>query len=418
MITDDNVSAFKPVSIVAIGAGNRMKTYSHYIELHPDQVKLVAVVECDDIRRNEMGEHFHILQENRFNNYDDFFKKPVPADAVIICTPDNEHFRPCMLAIKYGYHVLLEKPIAQSMEQCLEIKEAAKKANVIVCVCHVMRYHPCFIKIKEILDSGELGKIISINHIEGVGIDRTTHSYVRGIWNRKEISNPMLLAKCCHDVDFLLWITNSCCHKLSSFGSLKWFKKENAPKGSALRCIDCKVESKCPYSAVDLYLKRHDWISNFNIPKGLSLDDVIMKELEKGRLGRCVYHCDNDVVDHQILMMELEDGTTISLSMDIFTLNDHRKINIKLSEGEIECDELKLLVTHFREQKTEIFDFSDIMAKPYHGGADLKIMEEFIQAVRGKIKKLPSLVDDSIESHRICFEGEKSRITGKTITLH
>ena len=172
---------------------------------------------------------------------------------------------------------------------------------MLVGICHVLRYHPYFAKIREIVDSGELGQIISVNHVAAVGIDRTTHSYVRGPWRREETSNPMLLAKCCHDVDFLLWITRSPCRKLSSFGSLRWFRAANAPQTSAERCIDCPVEHDCPYSAVDLYCTRRDWISNFDVPQGRTLDEVLLEELRHGPYGRCIYRCDNDVVDHQLL---------------------------------------------------------------------------------------------------------------------
>ena len=104
-----------PASVVAIGAGNRMRTYMHYAALHPDEVRLVAIVEPDPIRRNTMGDQFSVPMEHRFVHYDDFFASPVPADAIILCTPENEHYRPCMQAIELGYHVLLEKPIAQTL---------------------------------------------------------------------------------------------------------------------------------------------------------------------------------------------------------------------------------------------------------------------------------------------------------------
>ena len=218
-------------------------------------------------------------------------------------------------------------------------------ANALM-ICHVLRYHPYFAKIREIVDSGELGQIISVNHVAAVGIDRTTHSYVRGPWRREETSNPMLLAKCCHDVDFLLWITRSPCRKLSSFGSLRWFRAANAPQTSAERCIDCPVEHDCPYSAVDLYCTRRDWISNFDVPQGRTLDEVLLEELRHGPYGRCIYRCDNDVVDHQLLTMELADETILSLSMDIFTQDDCRRTHIKMTHGEIFGDERKLSLIH------------------------------------------------------------------------
>ena len=399
-----------------------MRTYLHYVEHHPEEVRLVAVVEPDDLRREGVVRQFGLLPSQQFASCDDFFAAHVEADAVIICTPENAHYEPCMAAIEKGYHILLEKPIAQTMEQCVEIAETARRKGVIVCLCHVLRYFPAYRKIKQIIDSGELGTIISISHTEGVGIDRTTHSYVRGQMNREKESNPMLLAKCCHDLDFFYWITGSRCRRVCSYGSLRWFREENAPEGSAHRCVDCKVEAACPFSAVNLYLRRHEWISNFDVPEGKTIDDVILNELHRGRFGRCVYHCDNDVVDHQCLIMELENEVTISMSMDIFTESDVRTTHIKLTGGEIRCDENHVSVSHFRSRRKDRYDFSRQMAQPHHGGADMMMIADFIHHLRpslpptggreglGTRGALP-LVDEAIESHRICFEAEKFRVS-------
>jgi hypothetical protein len=327
----------------------------------------------------------------------------------MICTPENKHFEPAMLAIEAGYHVLLEKPIAQTLEECLAIGEAARRKNVIVSVCHVLRYHPYFIKLKELACSGELGNIISINHCTSVGVDRATHSFVRGLWSREADTNPMLISKCCHDIDFLLWLTKTRCRKITSFGSLRWFRSKNAPEGSAERCIDCKVEAQCPFSAVDLYRVRRDWISNFDIPQGKTIDQVIEDELREGKYGRCIYHCDNDVVDHQIVSMEMDSEVTINFSMDLFTLKDHRKTHICRTDGEIDRNETLLRVRRFRGGAETVYDFSNLSHQPFHAGADLDIVADFIDAIHSEEKYLRTSIDLSVESHRICFEAERSR---------
>ena len=203
----ERTSETKPVTIVAIGAGNRTNKYLEYAIRNPDRMKLVGVAELNDIRRHAVASKFGLKPEECFADYERFFENPVPADAILIGTPENMHFEPCMKAIEAGYNVLLEKPIAQSLPECCRIAEAARRKGVIVGVCHVLRYHPYFIKIKEIVDSGQLGEIISISHLAAVGLDRTTHGFVRGMWRREEITNPMLISKCCHDIDFLLWLT-------------------------------------------------------------------------------------------------------------------------------------------------------------------------------------------------------------------
>ena len=403
------------IRIVAIGAGNRTNKYLEYVRQHPDKVKLVGVVELNDIRRKHVAERFGLESSQCYVDYRDFFKASVQADAVMICTPEDMHFEPTMLAIEAGYHVLLEKPIAQTLEECLAIGEAARKKNVLVSVCHVLRYHPYFMKIKELVDSGELGHIISINHRTSVGVDRTAHGFVRGIWRKEAVTNPMLMSKCCHDIDFLLWLTKTPCRKLTSFGSLRWFKEKNAPEGSADRCIDCRVERTCPFSAIDLYRVRRDWIANFDVPQGKTIDEVIEDQLRHGLYGRCVYRCDNDVVDHQIVSMEMESEVTVNFSMDIFTLKDNRETHISLTEGEIDGDETILRVRKFRGATEKVYDFSDIAHTPFHAGADLAIMADFIDAIQTGRRSLVTSIDRSVESHRICFEAERSRKELRTI---
>lgn len=399
----------RPVSIVAIGAGNRTNKYLEYVRRNPDKARLIGVVELNDLRRQKVADEFDLDASCCYTDYRDFFRSPLKADAVMICTPENKHFEPAMLAIETGYHVLLEKPIAQTLEECVAIGEAARRKNVIVSVCHVLRYHPYFIKLKELACSGELGNIISINHCTSVGVDRATHSFVRGLWSREADTNPMLISKCCHDIDFLLWLTKTRCRKITSFGSLRWFRSKNAPEGSAERCIDCKVEAQCPFSAIDLYRVRRDWISNFDIPQGKTIDQVIEDELREGKYGRCIYHCDNDVVDHQIVSMEMDSEVTINFSMDLFTLKDHRKTHICLTEGEIDGNETLLRVRRFRGGAETVYDFSNLSHQPFHAGADLDIVADFIDAIHSEEKYLRTSIDLSVESHRICFEAERSR---------
>lgn len=416
-MVQDGFAKNGPVRIVAVGAGNRTNKYLEYARRYPERLQLVGVAELNDIRRTHISESFGLDASCRFSDYDDFFAHPIPADAVLIGTPENAHFDPCIKAIDAGYNVLLEKPIAQRLEECYAIAEHAKRAGVLVGVCHVLRYHPYFTKIKEIVDSGALGQIISINHIASVGLDRSTHGFVRGLWRKEEVTNPMLIAKCCHDIDFLLWLTETRCRKLSSFGSLRWFRSENAPEGSADRCIDCRIEKQCPYSAVDLYYDRRDWISNFDVPDGKTLDEVLKEELRRGQYGRCVFHCDNDVVDHQILSMEMENRVTINFSMDIFTHDDCRETHIKLTHGEIDGNETRLRVRRFRGDEERVYDFSDIARQPYHAGADLNLVDDFVKSLRCAGHRFRTTIDHSVESHRICYEAERSRLTGRTIEL-
>ena len=407
----------RPVRIVVIGAGNRAHKYLEYARRNPEQLRLAAIVEVNDLRRRAMADAFGLPDKYCYAHYDDFFAERLDADMVLISTPENAHFDPAVKAIDAGYHVLLEKPIAQRLDECREIARRARRRGVLVGVCHVLRYHPYFAKIRELVASGRLGHVVSVNHTASVGLDRATHSYVRGIFRRESEANPILLAKCCHDIDFLLWLTGSHCRLLSSFGSLRWFRAENAPAESTARCIDCPLEKECPYSAVDLYYNRRDWISNFDVPEGSTLDEVILRQLRTGDYGRCVFRCDNDVVDHQIVSMELENDVTISFSMDAFTLGDQRETHIRLTHGEIDGDERTLRVRRFRGGEEQVYDFSGILGKPFHAGADLNLVEDFVDTLSRREHRFRTSIANSVESHRICFEAERSRLTGQTVIL-
>lgn len=418
MIEMADMSA-KPTSIVAIGVGNRMRKYLTYVEQHPERVRLVAVVEPDQIRRKAVACKFGIPDECCFETCDDFFASEVEVEAAFICTPENNHFQPCMQALDRGCHVLLEKPAAQLPDQLNAICEKARQVGKEVCVCHVLRYHPCFIKVKELVDSGKYGRIVSITHTEDVGLDRMCHSYVRGPMNSEKGNNPMLLAKCCHDIDFLLWLSEAQCVSVSSFGSRLWFRSENAPEGSANRCVKCDLEKKCPYSAIDLYWRRREWISNFDVPEGQTLDDVLRKELKEGDFGRCVYHCDNDVVDNQVVTMLMDDSSLITLHMDIFTQRDGRTTDIKMTGGEIFSDGKHVRATHFASRECSTFDYSALSSQPFHGGADLRLVEQFLNTVRGEGKaKASTTIEEAIKVHRICSEAEECRRRGVTRKLY
>lgn len=407
-----------PTPIVAIGVGNRMLKYLTYVEQHPERVQLVAIVEPDDIRRQQVADKFKLPKEACFKSYEDFFKTDSTAEAAFICTPEKDHFKPCISALKKNMHVLLEKPAAQNIDQLKEIRDLSARTGKEVIICHILRYHPCFLKIKELIKSGKYGRIVSITHTENVGIDRMCHSYVRGSMNRESDNNPMLLAKCCHDIDFLLWLSEAKCKSISSFGSRLWFRSENAPEGSASRCLNCKVEDKCPYSAIDLYWRRREWISNFIIPENQTIDEVLRHELKQGDFGRCVYHCDNDVVDNQVVTMNMDDGSIVTLHMDIFTQRDCRYTEIKLTEGEIISDGKSIHATHFATREHSTFEFPSLDRNPFHGGADLRLVEQFLNSIRGEGKiKASTTIDEAIRVHIVCQEADKSRKSGETVKI-
>ena len=336
-------------------------------------------------------------------------------------SPDHLHYGPAMEGLNLGYDLLLEKPIAQTWKECHDILKLTKEKNRIVAVCHVLRYTAYFRKMKEVVSSGVLGDIVSVQHFEPVEHIHMSHSFVRGNWRNSKESNPMILAKSCHDLDILRWIIDVPCKKLSSFGSLKLFKKENAPKGSVLRCTEgCKAEETCPYSALKIYYRDRTYLHHFDLPQEGDKGEAIMKNLKEGPYGRCVYHCDNDVVDHQVVAMEFDKEITCAFSMEAFTSYHGRRTRIMGTMGDAVGDMNTLTVYDFRTKQQTVYETSKLLQDSSgHGGGDYGLMHDFVKAVANKNPNLlTSTIDASMESHLMAFKAEESRHTGKTVEVN
>ncbi|TDD27881.1 Gfo/Idh/MocA family oxidoreductase, partial [Nonomuraea terrae] len=345
---------------------------------------------------------------------------PRQADAVIIATQDRDHVEPALRFAELGYDILLEKPMGVSQEECHAIVSAAERSGAIFAVCHVLRYTPYTKTLKALLDAGRIGEIVSIQHLEPVGWWHQAHSYVRGNWRRTDESTFMLLAKSCHDLDWLVHLTGKRVTRVSSFGGLHHFRPENRPQNAADRCLDCTAEPECPYSAIRLYLPlagREIW------PLTALTDDVseqgVRKALRTGPYGRCVYTCDNDVVDHQVVNMEFEGGTTAAFTMTAFTPSLHRQTRVFGTHGSIEGDGDRLTVHDFVTGRTEVVETrppGDATARGGHGGGDEGLVEAFLTAVstrdRSSILSSPT---ESLHSHLMAWAAERSRLTGETV---
>jgi predicted dehydrogenase len=366
-----------------------------------------------------------IPEENRFVTWEHVFDRPKFADAVIISTPDDLHYGPCMKALEMGYDVLLEKPIAPTEKECLDILALANKTGRIVAVCHVLRYAPYFIKLREMIQSGSIGELISIQHLEPIQHIHMSHSYVRGNWHNSKKTTPIILAKSCHDLDILRWMIGKPCKSISAFGSLKWFKKANAPEGSTNRCTDgCAVESTCPYSALKIYNDRGGWSSVFDLPDDTSKHaDYILEQLKTTNYGRCVYKMENDQPDHYVASMEFEDDITANFSMEAFTSYHGRRTRIMGSHGDITGDMTEFTHTDFLTGKVTTWDVTidDVndSKNSGHGGGDWGLVTDWINAVKKQDPSLlTSTIDASVESHIMGFMAEKSRKTKQIVPIN
>lgn len=413
----------KKISLIILGAGGRGTIYANLAKTMPDKTEVVAVAEPRAFFRERIAREHNIKPENVFTDWHDVVKRPKFADAVVITTQDRMHLEPAMAFAGLGYHILIEKPLAPDPESCRKIVESVKKNNVILSACHVMRYAKYTQILRNLIRNGSIGQIVSIEHLEPVGHWRFAHSYVRGNWSREEDSSSVLLAKSIHDLDWIAYIMNRRCSLISSFGSLMYFRRENMPEGAALRCLDCKYEPTCPYSAPRFYLDRcrRKQVDNYieSVVDNLTEEDIL-KAMREGPYGRCVYACDNDVADHQVVSMEFEGGATAVFTLAGCSKYGDRRTTIFGSAGEIRCDGHKIeLYSYLRDRTSEIdIEPENASLATHHGGGDKVCLEAFLDALlENDPSKIVSDAEVSLETHRMVFAAELSRLEKRTVRM-
>ena len=406
------------MNYVLIGAGSRGTIYANWAHSHGH--KIVAVAEIRPDRLAEAGTRLEVPEAMLFTDAKQLFSLGKVADAAIIATMDRDHYGHVMAALDCGYDILLEKPISPDPRECIAIEEAANRLGRKVTVCHVLRYTNFFTEIKNILDSGELGKIVAIQHAENIGNFHMAHSFVRGNWRNDKLSSPIIMQKSCHDLDILLWLTGAHCKKVSAFGSLSYFKEENAPAGSTNRCLTCPVAESCRFDAQKAYLPGlGGWPTDVVCLE--QTEEALVEALKEGPYGRCVYRCDNNVCDHMSIVLEFDNDVTATFSLTAQTSACHRTLHIMCEDGEIVADDgqKQIIVTHHVSSQSETFQQRVINVRTNgsgHGGGDAGIMEDFTKSLSGHGESRSS-ISRSVESHLMACAIEESRLTGTVVEL-
>ena len=417
----------KIFTVAVLGGGSRgLDTYANFMT-KSGHFKGVALCDIRPVRLEFGQEKYGIKKENCFLDENEFLKEK-RADVLVIATQDQDHVRQCIKALEVGYDVLLEKPITPKKEECLALLEAQKKYQHKVVVCHVLRYAPVYLHVAKLINEGVIGTLVDIHAIEQVSFWHIAHSYVRGNWRDSITTSPMILAKCCHDMDLLQFYANSKCKTISSIGSLSFFKKENQPKDASDRCQTCKYINTCPYSAKYVYVQRWInagkpetmWPQNVVCTEHPLTEERIVKAYESNGYGRCVFSCDNNVVDHQETNILFENGVTANLCMMGFTGSNGRIYKFHGTYGEIDLDEERRELTIKRfSQKDEVITFNQLPdVTGGHGGGDMGLVNAFYQALLFD-GNLCTTLESSIESHLMAFAAEESRLNdGEKIVLH
>lgn len=414
----------KQLSLILVGGGDRGRCYLRFLDSEPEKFKLVGIAEPVKEKREFLMDAYNVPVENCVEDYHELLSRPKFADIVMICTQDRMHFEPAMMAIEKKYHILLEKPMSITVDECYKIYKSAEENGVKGVVCHVLRYTPFYKTLKKFIEDGKLGDVVNVVHTEGVGNVHMSHSFVRGNWRKSEEAAPMILAKCCHDTDLLMWLMGDKCTRVQSFGGLTHFCEKNAPKDAPLRCNDgCPHKDTCFYYAPSLYRINTTEVQHFRAilaNKFDPTDEEVDKALITSPYGRCVYHCDNDVVDHQAVTMEYEGGKVATLTMSGFNKGGRDTV-IMGTKGEIHASiETEVMDFYDFETRTtrSIYDPNDIEAHGGHKGGDEGIMADLYDYVA--LDKPSSSISDlkvSCMSHLICFAAEEARVKGTTVDM-
>ena len=409
----------QPTTAILIGAGDRgARAYAPYALDYPNELKIVAVAEPNDERREKIRKQHHLPETDCFSSWEKILSMEKAADIAIITTMDKQHYGPTMKALELGYHVLLEKPMSPDPQECIAMERQARKYDRQLTICHVLRYTEFWKTIRQVIADGTIGDVASLQLNENVEIMHMSHSFVRGNWRNKGKSSPMILQKSCHDMDIIRYVLDKKCERVSSYGALMHFRSENKPEGAPLYCLDgCPAADSCPFHAGRYYLgEGRGWARKFTED---SSNEGIIKALYETNYGKCVYQLDNDVVDHQVVNMEFQGGATATFSMCGFTREQTRMVQIMGTKGEIRgnMDENEISVYDFLTKQETVIKFNHPTGG--HGGGDQGIMRDFLSDIKQTDKRESiSSASTSLDSHLMAFAAEESRLNkGESIEL-
>lgn len=407
------------ISILGLGVRGA-NAYGRYIHEERKDCRIVAICDVDKEKLDYFSKVFEVDASNVFSDAETFFAQK-RSDVLIVATPDNTHLRFARWALELGYHLFLETPVSDDPSALKELSSLAGETGKVVMLANVLRYSVAINKIKELIDAGKLGQVVSIDYTENVGFWHMAHSYVRGNWRRVEDSTPMILTKCCHDFDILLYFIGARCKSVSSIGSLAHFKKENAPKGATDRCVTCKCEADCPYSAKKIYLDLwkadyvrlagSSWPMNALVEEKFINEDTLTEAIKKGPYGKCVYACDNDVVDNQTVIMHFENGVNATLKMEAFVKHGGRTIRIFGSKGELvyHAESHSIVLKRFfgEDEKWDCREIEEVR-NPLSKKPDQKMLDDFFDCISSAEDR--HVNHDFMESHFIALAAEESRL--------
>ncbi len=408
--------------VAVIGCGSRGTGYATLAAKLPKHYKLVAAADLIPERVERIRE---CSKDRNFKGYDScaaLLADRPDVDLVMLATQDDDHYGHAMGAMEKGYDLLLEKPVSNSMDEIVSIERKAIELGRRIVVCHVLRYSAFYLKVKQLIEEGVLGDLVSVHAIEGVGAWHFAHSFVRGHWAVTEKTSPMILSKCCHDMDLLHWLIGRECRSIASTGSLHHFRSENAPAGAPERCHQgCPAADECAYNAKH-YLTESGkgWLAMVYDRARTASDAEILQWLETSPWGRCAYRCDNTAVDHQVLAMDFAGDISCSFTMTAFDTG--RGIEIFGTQGVLKGGEfvyrssgVDIIVDNHRSETIEKVCFEDHGG---HLGGDKGLIDGLYERmVDWSIEDVHRELHQVVHGHRMAFAAEHARSTGASVRL-
>jgi predicted dehydrogenase len=411
-----NINREKSLQIAIIGAGVRGTNLARKLSSSAFNARVVAVAEPEKTKRDAFAKEFGLSGNALFKGWEELVQNLADCDAAIIATLDNQHAGPALACLGRGWDILIEKPLADTMEKCRKIVSMQRENGKVVAVCHTLRFMDGFRKVKQLLTEDSIGELVHIEHMEAIGHMRFAHNYVRGRWAKVKENTFLLLHKCSHDIDYICWLFRDPCKKVSSFGSLNYFVPSNAPEGSADRCTNgCSVIDTCPYSSVSNYVNSslNEWPARDIRTKHTR--EAHLAAVKNGPYGVCVWKAGNDVVDHQVVMMEFEGGATATCTLTGYSATNGRRIRLQGTRGEILFDEASgtISVKKFSGGNDKIIYIRE--PESYHP-EDQEIVDEWLSSI---VNSTSVTVDagEALRTHAVVFAAEKSRMENRTVSM-
>ena len=421
--------ASRRLTAVLVGLGHRTLLYGSYGQKYPDELHVVAVADPDDGRRMRAAAMFDVPPGRCYRTSEELADRPAFADVAINGTMDRQHVPTTLPLLEAGYDVLLEKPISPLRSELFDLVRTVVRTGHKLMICHVLRYAPFYVAIRQRVLAGEIGEIIHVRTVENVSYHHMAVGYVRGKWNRRDRSNSMLMAKCCHDLDLICWMKSERAPvRVASHGNLMYFRPDKAPPGAGTRClVDCDIEASCPYSAHKHYIERDRWrfyawdvLEHIENP---TVEQKIASLRTDNPYGRCVWRCDNDTVDHQAVIVEFDDGCVATHNMVGGVSRPCRKIHLLGTEGEIEgtMEDGWFTVRHpdaragheYTEDRIEVN-----VSRHMHGGGDLRLMRDFLAVARGETASISTTtIADSIYGHLIGYAADEAMLEHRVVEI-